>query len=46
MSSFKTVARFATQMIVSVYVSKITNKLVGQAFDRVFGSNKKSSSSS
>jgi hypothetical protein len=40
MLSFKYIAKFATQFAVSLYVSKVTNRLVGQAFDRVFGTTK------
>lgn len=40
MSTPKTVAKFVTQMVASIYVSKLTNKLVGQAFDRFFGTKK------
>jgi hypothetical protein len=39
--SFKHIAKFAAQMVGSIYASKMANKYVGQAFDKVFGHSKK-----
>lgn len=39
--SFKNIAKYATQIAVTMYVSSFTNKLVGKLFDQAFGTEKK-----
>lgn len=36
MLSFKSIAKYATQMAVSIYVNRAVHKVVGQLFDQVF----------
>lgn len=39
--TLKHTMKFITQMVASIYVSKVVNKAVGNLFDRAFGTSTK-----